>query len=179
MGISTKDGTCDTCGEGLQQCNGLFGYIKLALPAFHIGYLKLTISILQNICKVPILFAVEYKCTDMQQECGRILLTEQDRRKFLGELRRARDNLHRKQTAKKINALCRKTDRCHYCGVLNGNVKKAGQHPLKIIHDQFRKYNSSKAMEKAVPAEKMLFDRSFAEAKKIHNEIDRHMKKAR
>jgi len=42
MGISSKDGFCETCGETLQ----------LALPAFHIGYLKLTIAILQNICKV-------------------------------------------------------------------------------------------------------------------------------
>lgn len=52
MGISSKDGFCETCGETLQQCNGHFGHVKLALPAFHIGYLKLTIAILQNICKV-------------------------------------------------------------------------------------------------------------------------------
>lgn len=52
MGISSKDGLCETCGEPLQDCNGHFGFVKLALPAFHIGYLKLTIAILQCICKV-------------------------------------------------------------------------------------------------------------------------------
>ena len=52
MGISSKDGFCETCGETLQMCNGHFGHVKLALPAFHIGYFKLTIAILQSICKV-------------------------------------------------------------------------------------------------------------------------------
>lgn len=54
MGISSKDGLCGTCGQALQQCNGHFGHVKLALPAFHIGYLRLTIAILQCICKVSI-----------------------------------------------------------------------------------------------------------------------------
>lgn len=52
LGISSKTGICETCGEGLQNCNGHFGHVRLALPAFHIGYLKLTMNILQNICKV-------------------------------------------------------------------------------------------------------------------------------
>lgn len=53
LGISGKIGICETCGESLVQCNGHFGFVKLALPAFHIGYLKMVISVLQNICKVP------------------------------------------------------------------------------------------------------------------------------
>lgn len=36
----------------MQKCNGHFGYVKLALPAMHIGYLKKIITVLQNICKV-------------------------------------------------------------------------------------------------------------------------------
>lgn len=52
MGISGKVGCCQTCGEPMQKCNGHFGYVKLALPALHIGYLKKIITVLQNICKV-------------------------------------------------------------------------------------------------------------------------------
>lgn len=52
MGLSGKVGLCQTCGEPMQKCNGHFGYVKLALPAMHIGYLKKTITVLQNICKV-------------------------------------------------------------------------------------------------------------------------------
>lgn len=50
MGISSKTGTCSTCGEKLEKCNGHFGHIKLALPAFHVGYLKHIIEVLNCIC---------------------------------------------------------------------------------------------------------------------------------
>lgn len=52
MGVSGKHVTCETCGQELQACNGHFGHVKLALPAFHIGYLRRTIEVLQSICKV-------------------------------------------------------------------------------------------------------------------------------
>lgn len=52
MGVGSKGVVCDTCGEPMETCTGHFGHVRLALPAFHIGYLKLTIAILQQICKV-------------------------------------------------------------------------------------------------------------------------------
>ena len=36
----------------MQKCNGHFGYVRLALPALHIGYFKKIIMVLQDICKV-------------------------------------------------------------------------------------------------------------------------------
>jgi DNA-directed RNA polymerase III subunit RPC1 len=36
----------------MADCAGHFGYIKLVLPVFHIGYFKAIIAILQEICKV-------------------------------------------------------------------------------------------------------------------------------
>ena len=58
-------------------------------------------------------------------------------------------------------------------------MKKApGQHPLKIIHDQFKKYNSSKAEKKVTPGEKVLFDRSFEVARKALPDVEKHVKKA-
>lgn len=52
MGISSKDKKCGTCGGSLNECNGHFGHVRLALPAFHVGYFKRIINILQEICKV-------------------------------------------------------------------------------------------------------------------------------
>lgn len=52
MGISNKKAICETCGEDLKSCNGHFGHIKLALPCYHIGYMKNIIEVLQCICKV-------------------------------------------------------------------------------------------------------------------------------
>ncbi len=61
LGISAKVGFCETCGESLVQCNGHFGFVRLALPAFHIGYLRMVINVLQNICKVT--FLLPLSCT--------------------------------------------------------------------------------------------------------------------
>ncbi|KAI9831688.1 MAG: hypothetical protein M1819_004754 [Sarea resinae] len=163
MGTSSKSGTCETCGESLQQCNGHFGYVKLALPAFHIGYFKMIIAILQEICK----------------DCARVLLPENERRSYLKDLRKPNiDNLRRTQICKKINDQCRKARTCMYCGAINGVVKKAGQHPLKIIHDKYRAFNTSTAAKKRPPESKVLFDMSFEEAKKGNSELEKHIKKA-
>ncbi|KZF19018.1 beta and beta-prime subunits of DNA dependent RNA-polymerase [Xylona heveae TC161] len=163
MGTSSKGGVCESCGESLQECNGHFGYVRLALPAFHIGYFKMIITILQDICK----------------DCGRVLLTENERRSFLRDLRRPGiDNLRRSQICKRINAQCRKVRECMYCGSIQGVVKKAGQHPLKIIHDKYRAFNTSTAAKKRPPESKLQFDQSFEEAKKGNSELDKHLKKA-
>ncbi|EFX63814.1 hypothetical protein DAPPUDRAFT_66718, partial [Daphnia pulex] len=51
MGTSVKDALCATCGKGVENCVGHFGYIDLELPVFHVGYFKATINVLQTICK--------------------------------------------------------------------------------------------------------------------------------
>lgn len=52
MGTSNQSTKCETCHRQLKDCNGHFGYVKLALPAFHVGFLKKIIEILHCICKV-------------------------------------------------------------------------------------------------------------------------------
>lgn len=52
MGISDKQSLCDTCGLKMADCVGHYGYIRLVLPVFHIGFLKHVVAILQCICKV-------------------------------------------------------------------------------------------------------------------------------
>ena len=67
LGVSDKVSECQTCGKRLADCTGHFGYIKLELPVFHIGFFKAILDILQCICK----------------SCSRVLLGEDDRRKYL------------------------------------------------------------------------------------------------
>jgi DNA-directed RNA polymerase III subunit RPC1 len=55
-------------------------------------------------------------------------------------------------------------------------VKKTG--PLKISHDKFRAFNSSTAAKKVPPEEKILFDKSFTEAKRANNDLEKHLKRA-
>ncbi|KAL1971699.1 hypothetical protein VTN31DRAFT_2320 [Thermomyces dupontii] len=163
MGISNKTGTCETCGGSVQTCNGHFGHVRLVLPAFHIGYFKRVIAILQMICK----------------ECSNILLPQAERRAFLKEMRRPTlDNLRRMQIAKKVLDRCKKTRTCEVCGAINGVVKKAGSAPLKIVHDKFRAFNTSTSAKKAPPISKIVFEQSMEEARATNPDVEKYYKKA-
>ena len=163
MGISTKDGVCATCKEKLDLCNGHFGHIKLALPCFHVGYLKHIIEVLHCICK----------------DCSRVLLDDDERRRFLRSIRRpGMDNLQRTGVAKRVMEEARKKKRCACCGAVNGTIRKVAGHPLKIIHNRYDAYNRSTAKAKKLPPGKAEFDLSFETAKTAIPEVDKHMKKA-
>lgn len=113
---------------------------------------------LQNICK----------------DCAR---DDNQRRQFLKMLRTPGiDNLRRMEICKKINAQCKRARTCPHCHAINGVVKRSG--PLKITHDKFRAFNSSTAANKIPPEAKILFDRSFSEAKKANHDLDKHVRKA-
>lgn len=88
------------------------------------------------------------------------------------------DNLARTRLCKKILEQCKKTSQCFRCGATNGIVKKSGSHPLKIIHDKYRKFNVSHALSKKPPRSKVLFDESFHFIRREFAEVDKHQKKA-
>eukprot|EP00198_Chlamydomonas_reinhardtii_P014024 XP_001703361.1 predicted protein [Chlamydomonas reinhardtii] len=77
LGVSNKNYVCETCGHKLADCAGHFGYIKLELPVFHIGYFKNTVQILQCICKA----------------CSRVLLPDEERRETLSDAMKYNDQL--------------------------------------------------------------------------------------
>ncbi|KAF2458837.1 DNA-directed RNA polymeras-like protein iii largest subunit [Lineolata rhizophorae] len=161
MGTSSKNVPCDTCGEELKSCNGHFGYVKLALPAFHVGYFRMIIEVLQSICK----------------SCSRVLIDENQRRKHLRSLRRPNlDNLQRHMICKRVVAECKKCRLCPYCGALNGIVKKA--HAVKIVHDQFHHFNKSSAKNKVAPAAKVDFDKTFEAVCSGNRDVERNLKHA-
>ncbi|WVZ87666.1 hypothetical protein U9M48_034272 [Paspalum notatum var. saurae] len=41
---------CETCMAGMPECPGHFGYLELAKPMFHIGFIKTVLSIMRCIC---------------------------------------------------------------------------------------------------------------------------------
>ncbi|ORX39191.1 putative DNA-directed RNA polymerase iii largest subunit [Kockovaella imperatae] len=121
MGPNDKTTHCHTCGEEATKCVGHYGYIKLALPVFHIGYFRPTINMLSCICKT----------------CSRILLTPAERTLYLQRFRRPRlEALQRQAASKQVIAICKKKVICPYCGQANGIVKKSGA--LRISHEPFR-----------------------------------------
>ncbi|CAK9872595.1 unnamed protein product [Sphagnum jensenii] len=124
LGTTDKKGECTTCSGKLADCPGHFGYVKLELPVFHIGYLKTIISTLQCICK----------------SCARILLPEDERKQILRKMRNPRiEVLQRRAVLKKVIDRCKRVRNCLWCGDYNGVVKKLAQPPIKLIHDKYAK----------------------------------------
>lgn len=121
MGTCTKDSKCSTCGKGLVDCVGHFGYLNLELPVFHLGYFPAILSILQCVCKT----------------CGALLMKDSDKEKIKKKLMcKNLGYLNKKAIRKQVLGLARKVHTCIKCNAGNGVVKKCGL--LKIAHDKFR-----------------------------------------
>ena len=115
LGTSSKTENCATCGEGLKDCSGHFGHVKLVLPVFHYGYFKKIMEILHCVCK----------------ECSQVLLPDKEKRKLLRQMRRpGMDGLRRDALCKAIATDARKVKICPHCSAYNGQVKKVPQHPI-------------------------------------------------
>uniref|UniRef100_A0A183GQP4 DNA-directed RNA polymerase subunit n=1 Tax=Heligmosomoides polygyrus TaxID=6339 RepID=A0A183GQP4_HELPZ len=69
-GTVSKTAQCKTCARNLTDCVGHFGYIDLEFPVFHVGFFKLTIQLLQCICK----------------SCSGLLLHEEQRANYLRQI---------------------------------------------------------------------------------------------
>ncbi|KAL6903610.1 hypothetical protein ACP4OV_004423 [Aristida adscensionis] len=118
MGAANKLGQCSTCHGSFAECPGHFGYLKLALPVFNVGFFNCILDVLKCICK----------------NCSRVLLVEKDRREFLKKMRNPRaDALQKTAIMKKVRDKC-KLSCCPRCDYRNGVVKK-GRAGLIVIHD--------------------------------------------
>ncbi|KAL5216799.1 hypothetical protein ABZP36_008200 [Zizania latifolia] len=118
MGAANKLGECTTCHGSFAECPGHFGYLKLVLPVFNVGFFNCILDVLKCICK----------------SCSRVLLMEKDRREFLKKMRNPKaDPLQKSAIMKKVRDKC-KLSRCPWCDFINGVVKK-GKAGLIILHD--------------------------------------------
>ncbi|KAI9024018.1 hypothetical protein DFJ74DRAFT_705759 [Hyaloraphidium curvatum] len=155
LGISSKAGNCETCKLQLKDCVGHFGQLRLALPVFHIGYFRLVIQILQNVCK----------------SCARILVEERDRRTYLRRLRQPNiDGVQRGAILKSLNALCKKVTKCPHCDEFNGMVKKVS--PMRLVHERY------KATRKAQEDDIKAFRATFDAAVEMQPDMKYHISKA-
>lgn len=112
LGPANKKLNCTTCHGSFTDCPGHFGYLKLTLPVFNVGYFNSILNILKCICKA----------------CSRILLPEEDRKELLVKMRNPRADVHQKNTIMKgVRDKCTKNKylMCTRCRRLNGVVTKA------------------------------------------------------
>ena len=108
----------------MEQCAGHYGYVRLELPVFHIGYLKNVQSILQCVCKA----------------CSRILLGPVERAAMLKKMRHvSADALKKAQIYKRVVDRCKTQSTCSQCGARNGTIRKvAGSGSIKLAHEKWR-----------------------------------------
>lgn len=134
LGVSDKNSICQTCKRKLVDCAGHFGYIRLAMPVFHIGYLRHTLHLLQCVCK----------------SCSRVLLENSDREIFLAKMRNPRaDTTAKNIILKKVIEKCKKYRTCPNCGAVNGTVKKiTGAPTLKIVHEKYKGRHAEEELDK-------------------------------
>ncbi|XP_074317264.1 DNA-directed RNA polymerase III subunit 1 [Silene latifolia] len=121
MGPPNKhSGPCATCHTKYEDCPGHYGYFKLALPVYNVGFVGASLEVLKCICK----------------SCSRILLPEKDCKEFLKKMRGSKDPLQKNELKKKIVKKCssKAEVKCYRCGYINGKVKK-GATVLQIVHN--------------------------------------------
>ena len=153
LGVSDKGAFCGTCGKGQRDCAGHWGHIELELPVFHIGFLRATTTVLQNVCK----------------SCSRVLLTEDERKSYLKRLRDpSTDALKRGLIRRKITEATKKVTCCPWCGALNGPVKKVnGTTCFRLIHDKYRWEKVKSGMADGKESFLRLFDSVVGEESSI------------
>ncbi len=78
LGVIDPGLRCKTCGNRPGACPGHMGHIELAAPVVHVGYTKLIKKILLSICK--------------GENCGRVKLTEKEKKEFLNRMEEFREN---------------------------------------------------------------------------------------
>ena len=128
LGISGRSMDCATCHGKLTECSGHFGYIKLELPVFHIGYFKHVMAILQCICK----------------NCSKVLQSDSEREFFIDKFKNPNLDVNRRVAVfKKLVETCKRVRVCPFCKERNGTVKKVPM-ALKFSYDKYFKDQENK-----------------------------------
>ncbi|MCS7094755.1 MAG: DNA-directed RNA polymerase subunit A' [Thaumarchaeota archaeon] len=92
---------CKTCGNTYLNCPGHFGYIDLAVPVIHIGYVKVIHELLRSTCR----------------SCGRLLITEEQIAKYKAEVERLKaENRQYRHVFYRVKQIAMSTNVCPHCG---------------------------------------------------------------
>ena len=108
LGVIDPGLECKTCGKRSGSCNGHFGHIELAAPVIHVGFAKLIRRLLRGTCR----------------ECSRLLLTDDEKEQYRGQLDRTRSlRQDVSDVTKAAIREARKKDVCPHCGEPQYDVK--------------------------------------------------------
>ncbi len=108
LGVIDPGLKCRTCGGKAGECPGHFGHIELAAPVIHVGYAKLIARLLNGTCR----------------ECGRILLKNERRDKFIDEIeKRKKLGQDFEEVVKEVFRITKAAKKCPHCGAEQVEIK--------------------------------------------------------
>jgi DNA-directed RNA polymerase subunit A' len=108
LGVIDPGLKCKTCNGKAGECPGHFGHIELAAPVIHVGYAKLIARLLSGTCR----------------ECGRILMKDEKRDKFIKEIERLKAlGQSYEEVLKEVFRLTKAAKKCPHCGAEQREIK--------------------------------------------------------
>jgi|Deesub1362A_J573_1020465.scaffolds.fasta_scaffold00135_63 DNA-directed RNA polymerase subunit A' len=108
LGVIDPGLKCKTCGGKAGECPGHFGHIELAAPVIHVGYAKLISKILSSTCR----------------ECGRILLRDEKKEKFIAEIERRKElGQDFEDVVKEVFRITKPVKKCPHCDADQFDIK--------------------------------------------------------
>jgi DNA-directed RNA polymerase subunit A' len=108
LGVIDPGLKCKSCGGKAGECLGHFGHIELAAPVIHVGYAKLIGKLLNSTCR----------------ECGRILMKDEKRDKFIDEIERRKElGQEYEEIVKDVFRITKTTKKCPHCGAEQIEIK--------------------------------------------------------
>ncbi|AGK60720.1 DNA-directed RNA polymerase, subunit A [Archaeoglobus sulfaticallidus PM70-1] len=108
LGVIDPGLRCKTCGGKAGECPGHFGHVELAAPVIHVGYAKLIAKLLASTCR----------------ECGRVLLPDSKRDKFIEEIERRKSlNQDYEDVVKEVFRITKAAKKCPHCHADQFDIK--------------------------------------------------------
>ena len=126
LGVDNGTDQCATCENHIHDCFGHYGFIRLELPVFHVGFLAYIIRILRCICKT----------------CGRLLLPENRINQYVARYQNPKGLAfsQRKALFIKVFTEASRVYLCPHCQAINGKVSKLRATTLRIVHQPSAKH---------------------------------------
>src|SRR3989344_3478381 len=107
LGVIDPGLRCKTCGSKLKECMGHFGYVELARPVIYLKGVSFIYDFLRCSCR----------------ECGKLLLDEKSKEKYLEKLSNGMSNSDAKIIAGMIKDKCKNVKKCPLCDAKNYPIR--------------------------------------------------------
>ena len=123
LGVIDPGLRCKTDGQKLKEGLGHFGYMELARPVIHVGFVKIILDLLRSTCRT----------------CGRSLIPDEKKdeiEKVLEKVTKEQGLVERRDRIKKIIANLRTINKCPHCG--DKQQKVTLDKPTTFMEDEKR-----------------------------------------